>query len=140
MRNLTLIVLCAGAFVAAAVPAAGASSAPVRLSFDKTATSPGVWNGTVTGDIDGDLKTELLALDVSGPIWHVTFNWIVDAGSSSFTARLTGVLNTKTGGVVMDGNVVSGYLLGAQVHEEGQLVDPVAFSFSGSIRLMPATA
>jgi len=39
----------------------------------------------------------------------------------------------------MDGKVVSGYLLGDHVHEEGQLVDPAALEFVGSIRLMPAT-
>jgi hypothetical protein len=140
MRKIALVILCLGALVAVAVPAANASNAPVRLTFDKTATAPGVWHGTVAGDIDGNLTTELLALDVTGPIWHVTFDWIIDAGPSSFTARLSGVLNTKTGGVVMNGTVVSGYLLGAQVHEEGQLVDPATLEFVGSIRLMPATA
>ena len=140
MRKLALIVLCVGALVAVAVPAASASNAPVRLGFDKAATGPGVWNGTVSGDIEGSLETRLLDLEVAGPIWHVTFDWIVDAGPSSFTARLSGVLNTKTGAVVMNGNVVSGYLLGAQVHEEGQLVDPATLEFAGSIRLLPATA
>ena len=40
----------------------------------------------------------------------------------------------------MEGIAVSNYLLGAQVHEEGQLVDPDTFEFVGSIRLMPQTA
>ena len=140
MRKFTLIVLCAGALVASAVPAASASNAPVRPTFDKTATGPGVWHGTVAGDIAGGLTTDLLALDTTGPIWHVTFDWIIDAGPSSFIARLSGVLNTSTGGVVMDGTVVSGYLLGAQVHEKGQIVNPATLEFVGSIRLMPATA
>ena len=142
MRKLALIVLCVGALVAVAVPAAGASNAPVRITFDKSLSSPGEWQGDIGGDIVavGGLKSVLLELEVSGPIWHVTFDWIITAGQSSFTARLSGVLNTKTGKVVMDGNVISGYLLGAQVHEEGQLVNPDTFEFVGSIRLMPATA
>ena len=140
MRKLMLTLFCVGALVASAIPVAGASSAPVRLTFDKVATGPGVWHGTVAGDIDGGLTTDLLSLDTTGPIWHVTFDWVIDAGPSSFTARLSGVLNTTTGGVVMDGTVVSGYLLGAQVHEEGQLVNPATIEFAGSIRLMPATA
>jgi len=140
VRKLMLSLFCVGALVASAIPVAGASSAPVRLTFDKVATGPGVWHGTVAGDIDGGLTTDLLSLDTTGPIWHVTFDWVIDAGPSSFTARLSGVLNTSTGGVVMDGTVVSGYLRGAQVHEEGQLVNPATIEFAGSIRLMPATA
>jgi hypothetical protein len=139
MRKLIVIALVLSA-LAAAAPAASASSAPVQLAFDKVATEPGVWQGTVSGDIDGALTTRLLSRDVRGPIWRVTFDWIIDAGASSFTARLDGILNTRTGRVVMNGNVISGYLVGAQVHEAGQLVDPATLEFAGSIRLMPATA
>src|SRR5688572_1546908 len=63
----------------AAVPAATASDAPVRLSFEKQTSGPGVWQGTVAGDIEGALTTRLLSVRVSGPIWHVTFDWIIDA-------------------------------------------------------------
>ena len=42
--------------------------------------------------------------------------------------------------VDQNGNVITGYLLGAQVHEAGKLVDPATLEFAGSIRLMPATA
>jgi hypothetical protein len=139
MRKLIVIALVLSAFAAAA-PAANASSAPVRLSFDKVAVEPGVWEGTVAGDSDGALTTRLLSNDIRGPVWHVTFDWIIDAGAQSFTARLSGILNTRTGRVVMNGNVISGYLLGAQVHEAGQLVDGATFEFAGSIRLMPASA
>jgi hypothetical protein len=140
MNKLARLALLACAVVAVAVPAASASNAPIRLSFDKSSTGPGVWQGTVSGDVDGTLMTVLLDRKVTGAVWHVTFDWIISAGPSSFTARLDGVLNTKTGGVVMNGNVISGAWLGAQVHEEGQLVDPVALEFVGSIRVMPATA
>jgi hypothetical protein len=40
----------------------------------------------------------------------------------------------------MDGTVVDGFLQGAQVHEEGQLVDPATLGFEGTIRVMPSTA
>jgi hypothetical protein len=138
-RILTLLLAMASLAVAAAAPAA-ASSEPLRLSFDKSSVAPGVWQGTVDGDISGDLTTALTDLRVAGPIWHVRFDWIVSAGDSSFVADLSGILNTETGAVVMDGIVVEGYLLGAQVHEEGQLVDPGTLRFQGSIQLMPATA
>ena len=140
MRTLVLLVASTFAAVALAVPAANASNEPVRLSFHKTLVSPGIWQGTVSGDVTGALTTKLLSLEVTGPIWHVTFEWIIEAGPSSFTARLSGILNTDTGGVVMNGNVISGSWLGAQVHEEGQLVNPATLEFVGSIRVMPATA
>ena len=66
--------------------------------------------------------------------------WIVEAGDHSFTAILKGTLNTMTGKVEMDGTVVEGWLVGAQVHEEGQLVDPLLGRFQGTISIFPATA
>jgi hypothetical protein len=125
--------------LAASAPVASASNEPVRLSFDKSAVAAGVWEGTVAGDISGDLTTKLLSLRVTGSIWQVEFDFIVEAGSSSFTTRLSGILNTETGAVVMNGRVSEGYLLGAQVHEEGQLVDPATLRFVGTIQLFRAT-
>lgn len=114
---------------------------PVRLEFDKCLVDPaGVWEGQVTGDVVGDLRTELTALEITGPIWHVRFDWIISAGPRSFTADLAGTLNTTTGRVVMSGSVVDGFLAGARVHEEGQLVDALNSCFSGSIRIMPGSA
>jgi hypothetical protein len=66
----------------------------------------------------------------------VTFDWIIDAGERSFVADLRGTLNTNTGRVVMNGTVVEGWLLGARVHEQGQLVDPETLRFVGQIRVM----
>jgi hypothetical protein len=40
----------------------------------------------------------------------------------------------------MNGTVVDGYLLGAQVHEEGRLLDPATLHFAGFLRLMPGSA
>ena len=61
-------------------------------------------------------------------------------GGESFTAHLSGVLNNVTGAVIMNGTVVDGFLQGAQVHEEGQLVDAATLRFEGTIQVMPATA
>jgi hypothetical protein len=143
MRKLTLIVLCVGALVAAAVPAANASNAPLQVTFDKHVVdrTAFVFMGTTGGDISGSLTSNLVSLNATtGPILHITFDWNVSAGAKSFIARTDGIWNTKTGSVVMNGTVIAGYLLGAQVHEEGQLVDPAALEFAGTIRIMPATA
>ena len=39
----------------------------------------------------------------------------------------------------MNSTVVDGFLQGAQVHEEGQLVDAATLRFEGTIQIMPAT-
>ena len=121
-----------------------AASHPVRLNFTKSLVSTlpvMTWKGSTTGDVTGDLETRLLSLRVSGPIWHVEFDWIISgAGATSFTARLNGTLNTKTGKVVMNGTVIDGYLEGAQVHEEGRLTDATASKFEGTIRIAPQSA
>jgi hypothetical protein len=145
MRRLivvSLLLLALGSVGAVGASTAAAESAPARLTFDKSIVDPadGVWEGTTAGDVAGALRTELRGLQVTGPIWHVTFDWIVNAGPQSFTARLAGTLNTTTGAVVMNGTVIDGWLEGAQVHETGQLVDAATLRFQGSIRLMPATA
>jgi len=124
--------------------APASATAPLRLTFEKEAVAVGVWEGSVSGDVNGDLTTVLTSCTgpnpCSGPIWHVEFDWIIDAGAESFTAHLSGVLNNQTGKVVMNGTVVDGFLRGAQVHETGQLVDAATLRFEGSIRVMPATA
>jgi hypothetical protein len=125
-------------------PAPASATAPLSLTFEKEAVGVGVWEGSVSGDVDGELRTVLTSCtgpkSCSGTIWHVEFDWIIDSGAQSFTAHLRGVLNTRTGAVVMNGTVVDGYLQGAQVHEVGQLVDAATLRFEGSIQVMPATA
>ncbi|HEV8715148.1 MAG TPA: hypothetical protein VGX03_20250 [Candidatus Binatia bacterium] len=115
---------------------------PVRLTFAKELAEPGVfgvWKGTVAGDITGNLTTVLRDANQLGALLLVRFDWIIDAGDRSFVARLTGTLNTATGKVAMNGVVAEGYLKGARVHEEGQLVnpDPQVLGFEGTIRLLP---
>lgn len=123
--------------------AAAADKSPMRINFDKSlvSTSPVfTWEGTVSGDVNGALRTELRSLKVTGAVWQVEFDFIISAGSDSFTTRLNGILNTKTGQVVMNGIVTDAEnedLIGTQVHEEGQLVDPATSRFIGTIVVMP---
>lgn len=130
--------IAAGVAAVSSAPAA-ASNQPFRLTFDKSAIAEGVWQGTVGGDVSGSITTYLEGLRVTGSIWHVDFEFDITAGDSSFVTELSGILNTDTGAVVMDGTVVSGYLQGARVHEAAQLVDPDTFRFQGTIEVMPAT-
>jgi hypothetical protein len=138
MKHLVLILVVATTAVAASASSATASNEPVRIQFDKSISNPDAftWTGTVSGDVSGGLTTQLTSLRVTGSVWHVTFDWIIDAGERSFVADLRGTLNTNTGRVVMNGTVVEGWLLGARVHEQGQLVDPETLRFVGQIRVM----
>jgi hypothetical protein len=141
-RMFIIAVLLNFALAALLQPAfASASSdmSPILIQFDKQGGINGIWTGTISGDVEGNLTTQLLSAQQSGPVLHVTFAWIISAGDQSFTAELKGTLNTLTGQVEMDGTVVEGWLLGAQVHEEGQLVDPSTMRFQGTIQVMPAT-
>jgi hypothetical protein len=126
-------------------PVATASArmaAPAQLTFTKSISDAAnfTWSGAVSGDVEGGLVTQLISKTGDGTIWHVEFDWIVSAGEKSFTARLRGILNNQTGKVVMNGTVSEGWLKGAQVHEEGQLVNPANLGFTGTIRIMTATA
>jgi hypothetical protein len=140
-----VVLLLAGLLALGLAHAAPAgAAAPLALTFEKAAVAPGVWEGTVSGDVNGGLTTFLTGCTgpdpYSGRIWHVEFDWIITAGAESFTARLSGILDTQTGQVVMNGTVVDGFLQGAQVHEEGQLVDAATLRFEGSISVMPSSA
>lgn len=110
------------------------------LFFDKSAVAEGNWMGTVGGDITGDLQTQLRDIEIVGPVWFVEFDWVVDAGDESFTARMTGTLNTLTGTVVMSGEVIEGYQMGMRVYEQGAMADASRGRFQGTILILPAGA
>ena len=117
---------------------ASAKAPPVHLTFSKHAVGPGVWSGTVAGDIDGALTTRLLSLDDRKPVWRVTFDWIVDAGPRSFTARLHGTLDTPTGAVAMKGRVLEGPPARARSGSAGS--SPATSAFEGTIDVFPTGA
>jgi hypothetical protein len=122
--------------------ASSTAAPPLQVDFVKHLVDPDnlAFEGTVTGAVSGGLASRRVSLDgESGPVQHLTFEWKV-SGAHAFTALTSGTLNTRTGAVVMNGRVVDGYLTGARVHEEGQLVDPGTFTFAGFLRLMPSTA
>lgn len=134
------ILISIASFLVGSLASAQSNNAPVNLSFYKCAVSEGVWGGTVSGDIEGELTTIPTSMDTSQPVWQVEFEFIIDAGDESMTIHLKGTLNTNTGQVVMNGEVADGYLQGAQVHEMGQLVDAERSCFEGTIRINPRTA
>ena len=141
-HTLTMLAALAAVAVAALAPTATAAP-PLQVNWSKHLVDPAqfVFEGTTSGDAPGTLTSKLVGPPTgTGGVLHVTFDWIVGSGARSFTARTSGIWNLNTGHVVMNGTVIEGYLNGAQVHEEGQLVDPATLSFEGFLRLMPSTA
>jgi hypothetical protein len=82
------------------------------------------------------LETHLTSARQTDGVLHVDFDWHV---GDTYLAQLTGSLNLKTGAVVMNGQVAEGSYVGSQVHEEGQLYDPINSCFAGTIQVMPAS-
>ena len=115
-----------------------AQNETVTLNFTKEdPDGDATWDGTVSGDVEGELQTVLLNADQTEPVWLVAFEGIVTAGDRSFRAHVGGTLDTTTGQVHMSGVVTEGYLLGAAVDWQGQMVDEQASRFEGTITLTP---
>ena len=152
-RMIVFVVAVLALFVLV-VPAGASNPGQEIVTFDKAydAVESGlagtlVFTGSVDGAVTGSLKSKLLKATETemGDILLVTFEWeIVDGdladGDQSFTAVASGTLNNRTGKVVMNGEVVSGYLQGAKFIEQGQLVDPDTLQFQGSMKLVVNTA
>lgn len=142
-RGLLFVLAVLVASLAIGASTASASSAPLQVDFVKHLVDPATltFKGTVSGAVTGTLTSHLVSLNrVDGPIYNIVFEWDISAGDHSFTALTSGTWNTYIGQVTLNGTVVSGYLEGAQVHEQGHLIDRNTLTFAGVIQLMPTTA
>jgi hypothetical protein len=144
MRRSVTLVLTFALLALAGVAAHAQPNSPVRLDFDKCGGEDGRFEGTVTGDLAGDLVSQALAVDDARPVWKVRFLWTVgEPGDPDYlVADLSGILNSNTFSVVMNGRVVEGAYTGAQVHEAGHLVgvEECGLRFQGTIDVFPTTA
>jgi hypothetical protein len=98
------------------------------------------FTGGLLGEAKGRLTSRIVSLTGTNERYHATFDWIVWSPLGSFAARTAGVWNTRTGRIVMSGRVIDGYLNGAEVYEQGRIVNPGRPTFEGSIRIVPRTA
>jgi hypothetical protein len=119
---------------------------PFELDYLKTETGNGtaMWTGSISGDLlTGGLETEVYELRVTGKIWHIKTYWTVTAGTRSFRAELDGTVNTETGALLLNGEIVSGLFVGARVHDEGTLVRVLPTGetvFEGKLWIMGASS
>jgi hypothetical protein len=143
MKRLLFVLAAVATSLTIVASTASASNAPLQVDFVKHLVDPSTltFQGTVSGAVTGTLTSHLVSLNrIDGPIYNITFEWDISAGDQSFTALTSGTWNTDIGQVTLNGTVISGYLDGAQVHEQGHLIDPTTLTFAGVIQLMPATA
>jgi hypothetical protein len=143
MKRLVLVLLAVGALAASAA-AATASNAAIELAFEKQGSVlDSHYIGTATGGVAVDMQ--LSDKYYTGNVQHFTATLRLEwPDERVLTALLDGRFNNSTGKTVLNGEVASGWLRGAQVHEEGQLVgfDPSTMiaRFVGTVQLMPGSA
>ena len=108
-----------------------------EVRFDKSDPEGDlVWDGTTSGPAHGTVRSYPTSMTPFVPdLYLVTFEWEISAGPHSFTAHTVGTLNVESGAVVLNGQVTDGWLEGASVHEEGQLVDGTLSRYQGVIEL-----
>jgi hypothetical protein len=141
IRIALLFVLTVLAASAVTTTAAGANRAVV-VPFEKHWVSSGHYVGSA-GD-GGTIEMSLYNVSFDGNIQKFSADLELSVDGRSLEAKLDGRFNFSTGRVVLNGRVTSGWLSGAQVHEESTYVgdDPMTGGpiFVGTVRLMPGSA
>jgi hypothetical protein len=132
------IMVAAFAITTAAAAPVTAAQRPIILDFEKAWAAPDYYVGTVDGG--GTIEMWLSDKRVIGNTQYFDATVAVDASGGAFTAFVSGQITFSTGRVVLNGTVTSGWMAGAQVQEESQLIDPATFSFTGTIQVMPASS
>jgi hypothetical protein len=127
-----------GAAAAVSNTPASASSQPIKFSFEKHWVEPGHYVGTTSDG--GSIEMWVSNSTVTGTMQHFDVTISATVADGSFTAALDGTFNFSTARTLLNGTVADGWLEGAQVHEQGQLVALDPLTFTGTLQLMPASA
>lgn len=138
MRKLFVVLALAAVGASSITGSALASNAATVIPFEKQWVGPGHYVGTA-GD-DGTIEMFIDDSSFTGDVQHFTATVLLSFPDRSLTAILKGRFNFDTGRAVLNGSVVEGWLEGAQVHEESQLVDFNPLTFVGTVQLMPGSA
>ena len=144
-----------GTFKAAS---SGAPMDPVEVTFTKWGTGIPVptHTGVAGGDVPGTFAGTVLSRDAfeNGTIVQLEARYEVTAAdpAHSFVALIEGKQNNSTQEAVLNGTVISGWLVGARVHVTFDVVVPPTGTscvpqapanrtcFQGTIRIMPGSA
>lgn len=110
----------------------------VVIAFDSRQITERVWEGPATGGAAGTVTIE--ALNVPPALfkgtWAGATRWQVVAGANSFTAEMTGKINTYNGVLAMRGKVIGGANAGAAVTANAQIASINPHHFVGTMRVV----
>jgi hypothetical protein len=143
MKRILLLLLAVGTLAGLAGTAA-ASNDVIVLPFEKQGSVlDSHYVGTAAGGVNIDMQ--LSEKYYTGNVQHFTATLTLEwPDGRVLTALLDGRFDGSTGKTVLNGEVVSGWLRGAQVHEEGQLIafdsTTMVATFVGTVQLMPESA
>jgi hypothetical protein len=130
--------------------------ANVEVTFTKWVPAFPTLAGVTGGDVPGTFAGTVLSRDPfdNGNIIQLEAEYRVIAAdpAHSFVARIEGTQNSQTRQAVLNGTVIAGWLVGAQVHVTFDVIAPSAgiscvpqapvnkTCFKGTIRVMPGSA
>jgi hypothetical protein len=136
--------------------------APVEVTFTKWSTGAAIGAGIPThtgisgGDVPGTFAGTVLSRDAfeNGTIVQLEARYEVIGANpaQSFKAHIEGKQNNETRQAVLNGTVIDGWLVGAQVHVTYDVIDPAPGTscvpeapvnrrcFQGTIRILPGSA
>ena len=146
MRMLLALVVTALAALAVATSGVSASSSSIVIPFEKHAVGPGHYVGTA-GD-GGTIEMQVSDSRFTGGDPETSDHWVqhfkatlrLTVDGQSLTAALDGQFNFTTRQTVLDGVVLDGWLSGAQIHEEAQVVGFSPLTFVGTVTVMRGSA
>lgn len=138
------------------VQAQVSGGAPVEVTFTKWITAYPEMEGVTGGDVPGTFAGTVLSRDAfeNGTIVQLEARYEVTGAdpAHSFKARIEGKQNNTTQEAVLNGTVIQGWNVGAQVHATFDVVVPPANTscvpqapvnsrcFQGTIRILPGSA
>ena len=135
---------------------ANGGAANVEVTFTKWVPAFPTLAGVTGGDVPGTFAGAVLSRDPfdNGNIVQLEalYEVIGQDATHSFVARIEGTQNSQTRQAVLNGTVIAGWLVGAQVHVTFDVIAPSAGTscvpqapvnktcFQGTIRVMPGSA
>jgi hypothetical protein len=120
LRILVAVLATATVATVALVPTGSAAGGPVVIPFTKTKVGDNHYVGTACDGASLDVRMSNVSW--TGNAQHFTATFVVAGlpNGRGFTAVLDGIYDDSTGRTVLNGTVTQGWLVGAQVHEEGE--------------------
>ena len=129
---------------------------PIEVTFTKWVTAFPALAGVTGGDVPGTFAGTVLGLDPfdNGTIVQLEAQYRVTGAhpAHSFVAHIEGTQNNQALQAVLNGTVIDGWLVGAQLHVTYDIIDPAPGTscvpaapvnrrcFQGTIRILPGSA